>query len=321
LRAFAEAGEIMVLNLCDGSDIDSSPGVSVVRALEGAGIPFTGGASHFYSITTPKVMMKEELRKKGVPTPPFIALRNPPQDTLRLESQVGFPALIKPEVSAGSNGISLHSLVRDAPSAEAQVMRLFQSDDGEFYRQSGVFAERFIEGSEFTVLVVGNHEQPEKARVYPPVERIFHSALPPNERFLSYDRYWSEFKEEPRPPAGEPFYRYALAPASLRAALADLARRAFFALEGTGYARVDIRRDDASGRLFVLEVNSNCGLSGDRQTSVGEILHLTGVPIQSLISEILRAAADRHKLQTTDEPGGNGRKQNQEPQMNADKRR
>ena len=303
LRAFAEAGDIMVLNLCDGSDIDSSPGVSVVRALENAGIPFTGGSSHFYAITTPKVMMKEELVSKGVPTPPFAALRDPAKDVFRLESEVGFPALIKPEVSSGSNGISLNSLVSDASSAEAQISRLFLAEYGEFYRSSGVFAERFVEGPEFTVLVVGNHEQPQKVRVYPPVERLFHSALPPRERFLSHDRYWSEFKEESRPPEGEPFYRYALAPASLGESLADLARRAFFALGGTGYARVDMRRDAATGELFVLEVNSNCGLSGDRETSVGEILHLTGIPIHSLISEILQAAADRQKLLTRDEHG------------------
>ncbi len=293
LQRFGGAGSYTVLNLCDGCDIDASPGVSVVRALEKADIPFTGGCSHFYQVTTPKVLMKRRLAEKGVPTPAYAPLRDLPQDILCLEKVVGYPVLIKPEISAGSNGISLKSLVHDARSAEIQIARLFREKDGEFYRSSGVFAERFVDGPEFTVLVVGNHDQPEKLRAFPPAERVFHSALPSHERFLSFDRYWSEYKEEPRLPQEEPFYRYALAPASIKECLAALALRAFITLGGSGYARIDIRMDNKTGELYVLEVNSNCGLSGDRETSVGEILHLTGTPIYRLISEILQAARDR----------------------------
>ncbi len=293
IQSYRAAGNCTVLNLCDGSDIDASPGVSVVRALEKAGFAFTGGSSHFYWVTTPKVLMKQQLAEKNIPIPPFVPLRNLPQDLELLDRAVGYPAIVKPEVSAGSNGISLRSLVYDAASAADHIARLFQGKDGEFYQSSGIFAERFVEGPEFTVLVVGNHEQPGEICVYSPVERVFHSALPPNERFLSFDRYWSEYKEEPRLPEGEPFYRYALAPPLFKERLADLALRAFLALDGTGYARVDIRLETRTGELFVLEVNSNCGLSGDRETSVGEILHLTGTSIHTLIKSILRAARAR----------------------------
>jgi D-alanine-D-alanine ligase len=294
LQKFRHAGDLTVLNLCDGDEIDASPGISVVRALEQAGLRFTGASSHFYHVTTPKVTMKELLRSKGVPTPSFVPIRNPAKDIPLLEKEVGYPVLIKPEISAASDGISLKSLVHDPHSAIAQVDFLLDGRDGDHYRKSGVFAERFIQGPEFTVLLVGNHERPEGVRVYPPAERIFHSALPPHERFLSYDRYWSEFKEEPKPPEGEPFYRYVLAPPQMKKRLADLAVRAFLALGGTGYARVDMRMEARTGELFVLEVNSNCGLSGDRETSAGEILHLARRPIHKLISEILQAAHERH---------------------------
>ncbi len=298
LRSCQAAGRCMVFNLCDGSDIDGSPGVSVVRALEQAHIPFTGGSSHFYWVTTSKVLMKRHLARAGIPIPAFVPLRDLRQDIPLLEEVVGYPALVKPEVSCSSNGISLKSLVFDPEALAAQVLRLFESEDGEFYKSSGVFAERFVDGPEFTVLVVGNHAQPEKLRVYHPAERIFHSALPARERFLSHDRYWSEYLEEPRLPEGEPFYRYGLAGSALSKRLEDLALRAFLALQGTGYARVDIRMESRTGELSVLEVNSNCGLSGDRETSVGEILHLTGTPVHRLISEILQTAADRPSPET-----------------------
>ena len=286
-------GGCLILNLCDGNELDGSPGVSVVRALETAGVPFTGSSSFFYEITTYKVPMKARLRERGVATAPFVPLRNLPDDIARLEAEVGYPAFVKPEVSAGSGGIGLTSLVYDAGGVMARVSALLASEDGNFYRKSGIFAEAFVDGPEFTVFVIADRNAPGGARAYPPVQRLFHSALPSHERFLSYDRYWSEYKEELRLPEGEPFYRYGLAPARLRDRLADLAVRAFLALDGVGYGRVDIRLEERTDQLFVLEVNANCGLSGDRETSVGEMLFLAKVPVHHLVSEILRDAYDR----------------------------
>jgi D-alanine-D-alanine ligase len=288
------ANRCLVMNLCDGNEVDGSPGVSVVRALEDAAVPFTGGSSGFYDITTYKVALKTRLRDYGVPTAPFVALRELPSDLARLATEVGFPAFVKPEVSAGSGGIGLRSRAHDADEVMARVTVLLAGEDGEFYRRSGIFAERFIDGPEFTVLVVADRSAPLGARAYAPAQRLFHSALPRHERFLSYDRYWSEYKEEPRLPEGEPFYRFGLAPAHLRDRLADLAVRAFVAVGGQGYGRVDIRLEERTDELFVLEVNANCGISGDKETSVGEILLQSEIPATRLVSEILRDAYDRH---------------------------
>jgi D-alanine-D-alanine ligase len=217
-----------------------------------------------------------------------------PADLARIEREVGFPAFIKPEVSAGSGGIALTSRITSRDEAEARIAALMTGEDGPFYRRSGLFVERFIDGPEFTVLVVADRAAARGVRAYPPAERIFHSDLPPHERFLSYDRYWSLYAEESRLSPSEPFYRYGLAPAAHRRALADLAERAFVAVEGTGYGRVDIRLDSHAGEFRVLEVNSNCGLSGDRETSVGELLFLARVPVHDLLTQILRDAFDRH---------------------------
>jgi D-alanine-D-alanine ligase-like ATP-grasp enzyme len=143
-----------------------------------------------------------------------------------------------------------------------------------------------VEGREFTVLVVGN------GTTYPPAERVFPDGLPPRERLLSYERYWEDYNEETPLPPGVPLYRYASVESPLRARLEELATRAYRALEGCGYARVDMRMDSA-GEIYVLEVNSNCGLSSDGQTSVSWILNLSGRPIQRLIAEIIHDAWDR----------------------------
>ena len=294
----------LVYNLCDGDEIHGYPGPTVVRALEQAGIPFTGATSAFYILTTSKVLMKERLRQCEIATPPFVRLGNSPDDIARLTTHVGYPAMIKPEVSAASLGISLRSCVHDAASASAQFSRLVQGEHGTRFLASGIFAERFVDGPEFTVLVVADQRCAQGVRAYPAVERLFHSALPPYERFLSYDRYWSLYQEEVRLPDTEPFYRYALAASQLQGPLADLAVRAFLALSGTGYARVDIRMEARTGVLYVLEVNANCGLSSDEETSVGQILRLAQVPIHQLIASIVEDALVR--FQNTGQPQGHG---------------
>ena len=56
--------------------------------------------------------------------------------------------------------------------------------------------------------------------------------------------------------------------------LQDLARRAYIACGGNSFGRVDIRKRDSSGKLYVLEVNASCGLG--KGTSSDFILGLAG---------------------------------------------
>jgi len=117
--------------------------------------------------------------------------------------------------------------------------------------------------------------------------------VPPQEQFLAFERYWG-LPEVDRPiPPDEPYYWYQLAPVGLRPVLADIARRAFRAVEGEGYARVDIRRDAHSHQLMVLEVNAQCGLSSSDSSTVGSILHLCGQRMTPIIDRILRHGMTR----------------------------
>jgi D-alanine-D-alanine ligase len=282
-----------VLNLCDGDEVHGYPGLSVVRKLEDARLRFTGASVNFYEVTTSKLRMKERLVKAGVPTPLFAAIEDRPEDVARLKEEVGFPAIVKPDVSAASAGISLRSVVHDPESASARVRRLIQEEESEWDFAPKAFAERFVDGPEFTVFLVAERSRPEQVRAFPAVERVFHTALPAHERFLSRERYWNELKEESSLPAGEPFVRHTLAASRLQERLAKIALRAYHAVGGTGYARVDIRMDKRTGELYVLEVNSNCELTGDEETSIGAILRLSGSSMVEVVSMILRDAFDR----------------------------
>ncbi len=289
----ARGRPVVVFNLCDGIEVDGYPGVKTVRALEASGLPFTGADAAFYELSTPKTLMKNRLLKRGVPTSPFVVIRNPAKDGARAGRELGYPLIVKPDVSAASFGISIKSVVQDEASCIAQAgVALAGERDPENYYE-GVFAERFIPGREFTVLCASDQVADQGVFVYPPVERVFHPALPAHERLLSYDRYWEKYETEEALPERAPIYRYDRAPVGWAEALSTLARNAFVALGGTGYGRVDIRRDSRTGEFLALEANCNCGLSTDGETSVSWILRLSGETMPKLLDRVFTDAVTR----------------------------
>ena len=274
----------IVLNLCDG--IGETPGECVVAALERARIRFTGANSAFYRISTSKLIMKQMMSAAGVPTPAFEALSG---SVAGVCARVGTPLLVKPDVSAASGGIFLRSKVSRDEDVAALRDQMADAPMPQFCDSRSLFAERFIEGPEFTVFVMGDCRDPGSVRCLPPVERTFNASIPDGEKFLSYERYWGVYREESPPPDGRPFYGYGACDARLAQVMEGISRDAYIAVRGRGYARVDLRMDRATGELFVLEVNANCGLSEDDQTSTGCILKLAGMTLADLLKEILGA--------------------------------
>lgn len=295
VRAQDEASRrpLVVFNLCDGIDIDGYPGVKTVRALERSGLAFTGADAAFYELTTPKTLMKARFLARGVATSPFVVIKSPARDGARAGRELGYPLIVKPDVSASSFGISIKSVVQDEAACIAQARAAVSGERDPDNYYEGVFAERFIPGREFTALCVADRSAAKGVYVYPPVERVFHAALPPNERLLSYDRYWERYEIEAALPGRAPIYRYDRAPKKWTRALVKLARDAYLSLDGVGYGRVDIRLDERTGDLLVLEANCNCGLSTDGETSVSWILQLSGETMPVLLNRIFNDAVSR----------------------------
>lgn len=289
---------IVAFNFCDGLDADGIPGLSVVRALEAAGIPFTGSDSTFYEISTRKLSMKRLFRQSGVETAPWEVLpaAGPVEGTC---ARLGAPLIVKPDVSFASCGISLKSKVFSDAELERRRDELRNGDMKSLLADGDIFAERFLGGEEYTVFVGGFWSRPDGIWTLPPARRCFAESIPVPERFLTYDRYWGYYREEEPPADGEAFYRYALVDDGLEDELADLAKRAYCAVHGHSYARVDIRRDTVNGALSVLEVNANCGLSGDDQTSTGSILQLMGWTFPDLLRHLIQQALERHQVAAT----------------------
>lgn len=281
--------QLLVLNYCDGDEINGFPGISVVRVLEEKNLPFTGADARFYDISTSKIRMKELFEAAGVATAPFAVMNGSPKDFSAIFEKIGSPLFVKPSVSAGAWGLTLKSVVHDETELRTQVQRLHAGLHGFNFADGGIFAERFIEGKEYTVFLTGSVGFPENRHVYPPLQRIFHATLPPEERFVTYERNWNKYDEETPLASNDLIFEERLVTdTAVAEMLQDLAWRAHCAVLGTGYSRVDIRVDEKTGRAFVLEVNANCSLSSqDDDTSTGYLLRFLNLPFSQIIGEIL----------------------------------
>ncbi|HNU87337.1 MAG TPA: ATP-grasp domain-containing protein [Ferruginibacter sp.] len=286
----------LIFNLCDGDEVNGTPGISVVKLLEEKGLFYTGSDEYFYHITTSKIPMKQAFDRAGVPNAAWEAITTREQNIDKIIEKLGSPVIVKPSVSGGSMGVGIRNVVNSTEELARQVQQMFDGYRGWQLTSDGIVAESFINGPEYTVLIVGSHDKPGKAKIYEPVERIFHPSLPDKEKFLSFDRLWEIYEEEkPMPDAGN-FYEYELPDASLIDEIKRISWEAFVATRGKGYTRVDLRMDKETGKIYVLEVNAQCGLSEDEDyTSIGAILRLSGKTFTQLVVAIINDAYQRKK--------------------------
>lgn len=289
----------LVFNICDGDEVNGTPGISVVKLLEEKGLVYTGSDKYFYNITTSKIPMKEAFDLHNVPNARWEAIKIKEQYTNGIFDRLGAPIIVKPSVSGGSMGVGIKNVVENKAELNEQIYKMFDGYRGWNLAADGLIAESFITGPEYTVLIVGSYDKPELAKIYTPVERIFHPSLPDKEKFLSFDRLWEIYEdEEPMPNEGN-FYEYETPDAALIDAIQKISWDAYVACKGKGYTRVDVRMDSDTKKLYVLEVNAQCGLSEDENyTSIGAILRVSNKTFAELVIEIINDAFLRTRLAT-----------------------
>jgi D-alanine-D-alanine ligase len=290
----------LILNLCDGDEVNGTPGVSVIHELEKYNLIYTGSDDLFYNITTSKIPMKKAFDKAGVSTANWRVISGSKGSTRGICKRVGTPLIIKPAVSGGSMGVSVKNVVHTEEELATRVEEINRGYHGWNLLADGLFVEQFIAGPEFTTFITGSSDDPRNCIVYEPVERVFHPSLPDTEKFLSFDRLWEIYDDETPMPENENFYEYRPVNPSLVPALKKLSFDAYKSCGGKGYARLDIRMDTRTHQLYMLEVNAQCGLSEDENyTSIGAILKVSGQSFTTIIAEILKDALRRSMVKPT----------------------
>lgn len=236
LEELVQRGFDAFINLCDGAGDEERAGIEVVQTLERLGAAFTGASSAFYEPT--REAMKEACHRAGVDTPRGLFL-NDSGSAGRAANELRFPLIVKHPNSYGSVGLTPASRVATPEALQARVDEALQNF-------GGALVEEFIEGGEFTVLVSEPPDGSTEPLAFIPLQLRF----PPGETFKHFNLKWVDYEQ---------FSSHPVEDAELAERLKEAASRMFAAMGGTGYGRCDIRMD-AAGRLFMLEINPNCGI-------------------------------------------------------------
>ncbi len=233
--------------------------------LEILGVPFTGPGVAACARCMDKVLAKHELRGAGVPTPDWFAFNETAfrelgaADALgRLEQRLGFPLVVKPSRGGSALGVKFAAGREEIPGA---LVSAFSYDDR-------VLLERFVEGRELAVSVLGGEP-------LPVVEAIPGGG----------DRYDFEARYE----IGRTEF---VCPAGLSeeqtAAVTRTALAAYEALGCAGFSRVDLIL--AADGPQVLEVNAIPGLTDT--SLLPQAAEAAGVSFEDLVKRILELALD-----------------------------
>jgi D-alanine-D-alanine ligase len=236
---------------------------TVQELLEILGIPFTGPGVLACARCADKVLAKHELRGAGVPTPDWFAFNETAfrelgaADALSdLEERLGFPLVVKPSRGGSSLGVKFAASWFEVPEA---LVSAFSYD-------TRVLLERFVEGRELAVSVLG--EEP-----LPVVE-----AIP-----ADGDRYDFEARYE----IGRTEF---VCPAELgddeAVAVTAAAVGAYEALGCSGFSRVDLIL--GSDGPQVLEVNAIPGLTDT--SLLPQSAEAAGMAFEQLVERILELA-------------------------------
>jgi D-alanine-D-alanine ligase len=231
--------------------------------LEILGIPFTGPGAAACARCMDKVLAKHAIDEVGLPTPPWFAFNQTAfrelgaADALgQLEQSLGFPLVVKPSRGGSSLGVKFAASAADVPAA---LVSAFSYDDR-------VLLERFVEGRELAVSILGDE-------ALPVVEAIL----------VEGDSYDFEARYE----IGRTRF---VCPAELSAeeerAVTDAALATYRALGCTGFARIDVILG-ADGP-WLLEANAIPGLTDT--SLLPQAAEAAGLSFEQLVERILDLA-------------------------------
>jgi len=264
----------IVFNISEGRGSLRSREAQVPSVLEMLDIPYTGSDPQTLAITLDKALTKQLVRAAGVPTPPWLLVDS--QAALRGLSDGDFPlpAFIKPAFEGSSKGIRLTSRADTAARARTITRALLKQ-----YNQP-VLIEKYIEGEEVTVGMVGNA----------PPSIVGIMRVIPKKKFktfvysLEVKRDWRNLVDYECP---------ARLSKSTMKRITEASFNAYRALGCRDFSRVDFRVAK-DGTPYFLEVNPLPGLnpnSGDLPI----MSYKMGWTYNKLIKSIFEAALERYK--------------------------
>ncbi|MCS6285997.1 MAG: ATP-grasp domain-containing protein [Nitrospira sp.] len=231
----------IAFNLLEEFDGVSVYDQNVVSYLELLHVPYTGCNPRGLMLARDKALTKKVLSYHRIPYPEFIVV--PQGRSVKRPKDLAFPLIVKSISEEASLGISQASIVEDDEKLKERVAFIHQSIG------TGALVERYIEGREFYVGIMGNgHLQ------VLPVWELIMDKLPEDARRIATQRVkWSRKYQDKYGITSEEAKNL---PAGKAEEIQHLAKRVYRALGLSGYARIDVRMD-GEGNVYVLEANPN----------------------------------------------------------------
>ena len=230
----------------------------VQGALEMLGIPYTGSGVLASALGMDKLRTKQLWLGMGLPTPPYRVVDSA-GELAAAAAELGLPLAVKPSREGSSIGISR---VDEAGQVAGAWERAAACD-------SPVLVEPWILGQEYTGAVLQGEALPlirlETPRAFYDYEAKYHAD---DTRYLC--------------PCGLPEAR--------EAELRELVRRAYAAVGGRGWGRVDLLVD-GQGQPWLLEVNTVPGMTD--HSLVPMAARATGLNFEALVWRILETSLSR----------------------------
>lgn len=261
VEAIREGRVDRVFNILHGNRGGGEDGV-LQGLLDALRVPYTGSGVLGSALSMDKIRTKQVWLSLGLPTPRYIRLHKG-VDVHAAGRELGLPVIVKPSCEGSSVGVS--RVLDDAGLDDA--VALAARYPGE------MLMEQLVQGDELTVAVVANGE----GHVALPSIRIV-----PAGEWYDYDaKYVSD----------ETQYLCPGLDGDAETEIRRIALAAFEAAGCTGWGRVDVMRDRATGRFFLLEVNTAPGMTS--HSLVPKAARQVGIEFADLCWRVLESSFDR----------------------------
>jgi len=231
----------IAFNLLEGFDDITIFDQNVVSHLELLKLSYTGCNPRGMLLARDKSLSKKLLAYHRIRVPEFEVFRA--GRPIRRPKRLAFPLMVKSLTQEASIGISQASVVESDEKLKERVTFIHESIG------TAAIVEQYIEGRELYVGILGN-----QALQALPVWELFFTNMPEGAKRIATDRVkWSVKYQKKYGIDSGPARELAESKAE---DIQHICKRAFRALELSGFARIDLRLDEA-GNVWVLEANPN----------------------------------------------------------------
>ena len=247
------------------------------------GIPYVGSGIMANAIGLDKPTTKMILEYHGLKTAPFQVLETVDEP---LRDGIDYPLILKPSHEGSSIGINWENVVIDEKALRAKLSEMLET-----YKQP-ILIEKFIDGREFSVGLVGNFTETEEPIVLPILEIDFTNFPEELGRVLG-QKAKSIFDDSSN------YKCPANIDEQLRMRIEAHAKASFKALDCKDWARMDYRYDK-DGELYFLEVNTLPGIDydvvRDELSFYPMMWYALGKKFPDMVREVILAAMKRYGL-------------------------